>query len=57
MPPSWPVLPAGIGQLGEGLVAQAGHVRVGFAALDTAGSIPLILVEPGYRGAGCGSRR
>jgi len=23
MPPSWPVLPAGIGQLGEGPVAQA----------------------------------
>jgi hypothetical protein len=23
MPPSWPVLPAGIEQLGEGLVAQA----------------------------------
>ena len=52
MPPSWPVLPAGIGQLGEGLVAQAGHVRVGFAALDTAGSIPLILVEPVISGAG-----
>ena len=31
-----------IGQLGEGLIAQAGHARVGFAALDTAGSIPQI---------------
>ena len=55
MPPSWPVLPAGIGQLDEGLVAQAGHVRVGFAALDAAGSIPLILVEPGYQRRGIGT--
>jgi hypothetical protein len=46
MPPSWPVLPAGIGQLGQGLVAEAGSVPVGFAALDTAGSIPLILAAP-----------
>src|SRR5258707_14456006 len=55
MPPSWPVLLVGIGQLGEGLVAQAGHVRVGFAALDTAGSIPLMLVEPGYQRRGIGT--
>ena len=55
MPPSWPVLPAGIGQLDEGLVAQAGHVRVGFAALDAAGSIPLILVEPAYQRRGIGT--
>jgi GNAT superfamily N-acetyltransferase len=55
MPPSWPVLPAGIGQLGEGLIAQAGHARVGFEALDTAGSIPLILVEPGYQRRGIGA--
>lgn len=55
MPPSWPVLPAGIGQFGEGLVAQAGHVPVGFAALDTAGSIPLMLVEPGYQRRGIGT--
>jgi hypothetical protein len=48
MPPSWPVLPAGIGRLGQGLVAEAGPVPVGFAALDPAGSIPLMLVEPGY---------
>jgi GNAT superfamily N-acetyltransferase len=55
MPPSWPVLPAGIGQLDDGLVAQAGHVRVGFAALDAAGSIPLILVEPVYQRRGIGT--
>jgi hypothetical protein len=42
MPPSWPVLRAGIAQLGEGLVAEAGSDPVGFAAVDMAGSIPLI---------------
>jgi GNAT superfamily N-acetyltransferase len=55
MPPSWPVLPAGLEQLGQGLVAEAGPVRVGFAAFDPAGSIPLILVEPGYQRRGIGT--
>jgi GNAT superfamily N-acetyltransferase len=55
MPPSWPVLPAGIGQLGQGLVAEAGPVPVGFAAVDAAGSIPLILVDPGYQRRGIGT--
>ena len=55
MPPSWPVLPAGIMQLGDGLVAEAGPVPVGFAALDPAGSIPLILVEPGHQRRGIGT--
>jgi GNAT superfamily N-acetyltransferase len=49
MPPSWPVLSAAIGQLDKGLVAQAGDIPVGFAALDTAGSIPLIMVDPGHQ--------
>jgi len=55
LPPSWPVLPSGIGQLGEGLVAEAGSVPVGFAAFDMAGSIPLIVVEPGYQRRGIGT--
>jgi GNAT superfamily N-acetyltransferase len=55
MPPSWPVLPAGIGQLDQGLVAEAGPVPVGFAAVDMAGSIPLILVDPGYQRRGIGT--
>jgi GNAT superfamily N-acetyltransferase len=55
MPPSWPVLPAGIGQLGEGLVAQAGPIPVGFVAFDRAGSIPLILVQPGCQRRGIGT--
>lgn len=49
------MLPAGIGQLGEGLVAQTGHVRVGSVAFDMAGSIPLMLVEPGYQRRGIGT--
>ena len=57
MPPSWPVLPAAIEQLGHGLVAEAGPVPVGFAALDMAGSIPLILVDPGYQRRGIGRTR
>ena len=55
MPPSWPVLPAAIEQLGQGLVAEAGPVPVGFAALDMAGSIPLILVDPGHQRRGIGT--
>jgi GNAT superfamily N-acetyltransferase len=55
MPPSWPVLPAGIGQLGQGLVAEAGPVPVAFAAFDPAGSVPLILVDPGWQRRGIGT--
>ena len=55
MPPWWPVLPAGIGLLGEGLVAEAGSVPVGFVAVDLAGSIPLILVDPGFQRRGIAS--
>lgn len=52
MRPSWPVLPAGIAQLGEGMVAQAGAVPAGFVAFDRAGSIPMILAGPGYQRRG-----
>jgi hypothetical protein len=37
MPLSWPVLTAGIAQLGDGLVAEAGSDPVGFVAVDMAG--------------------
>jgi ribosomal protein S18 acetylase RimI-like enzyme len=55
MPPSWPVLGAGIAQLGQGLVAEAGSDLVGFAAVDMAGSIPLILVDPACQRRGIGT--
>ncbi len=38
MPPSWPLLPAGIAILADGLVAEAGTGPVGLAAIDRAGS-------------------
>jgi GNAT superfamily N-acetyltransferase len=46
MPPVWPVPRADIAALTDGLVAESGAGPVGFAAVDRAGSIPLILVQP-----------
>jgi hypothetical protein len=46
MPPSWPLLPAGIAMLAGGLVAETRTGPVGLAAADRAGSVPLILVHP-----------
>jgi GNAT superfamily N-acetyltransferase len=56
MPPAWPVLRAGIAALTEGLVAESGAGPVGFAAVDRAGSIPLILVQPRAQHRGVGTR-
>jgi GNAT superfamily N-acetyltransferase len=55
MPPWWPLLPAAIGLLDAGLVAEAGPRPVGFIAMDVAGSVPLILVAPGYQRRGIGT--
>ena len=55
MPPSWPLLPAGIAILADGLVAEAGTGPVGLAAIDRAGSVPLILVHPAWQGRGVGT--
>ena len=55
MPPAWPLRPAGITRLGEGLVAEAGPGPVGLIAVDLAGSIPLILVAPAYQRRGIGT--
>jgi beta-N-acetylhexosaminidase len=55
MPPSWPVLRAGIAAITEGLVAESGAGPVGFAAVDRAGSIPLILVQPRSQRRGVGT--
>jgi beta-N-acetylhexosaminidase len=54
MPPWWPLLPAALGLLDAGLVAETGPARVGFVAVDPAGSIPLVLVDPGYQRRGIG---
>jgi beta-N-acetylhexosaminidase len=55
MPPWWPLLPAGIAMLADGLVAEAENGPVGLAAVDMAGSIPLILVDPACQGRGIGA--
>jgi ribosomal protein S18 acetylase RimI-like enzyme len=55
MPASWPLLPAGIALLADGLVAEAGPGPVGLAGVDVAGSIPLILVHPACQGRGIGT--
>jgi GNAT superfamily N-acetyltransferase len=55
MPPSWPLLPAGIAMLADGLVAEAGTEPVGLAAADRSGGVPLILVHPACQGRGVGT--
>jgi GNAT superfamily N-acetyltransferase len=55
MAPAWPLLPAGIAMLGDGLVAEAGTGPVGLVAGDMAGSIPLILVHPAWQRRGIGA--
>jgi GNAT superfamily N-acetyltransferase len=55
MPSWWPVLPAGIAVIGGGLVAVAEGGPVGLAGVDLAGSVPLILVHPGWQGRGIGT--
>jgi beta-N-acetylhexosaminidase len=55
MPSSWPLLPAGIALLADGLVAEAEAGPVGLAGVDLAGSIPLILVHPACQGRGIGT--
>ena len=56
MPPAWPVLRAGIAALTEGLAAESSAGPVGFVAVDRAGSIPLILVQPRMQRRGVGTQ-
>ena len=56
MPPAWPVLREGIAAITEGLIAESQAGPVGFAAIDRAGSIPLILVEPRSQRHGVGAQ-
>jgi beta-N-acetylhexosaminidase len=55
MPSAWPLLPAGIELLAAGLVAEAQSGPHGFVGFDPAGSVPLILVDPGYQRRGIGT--
>jgi GNAT superfamily N-acetyltransferase len=55
LPPAWPPLPAGIAMLRDGLVAEVGADPLGLAAVDMAGSIPLILVHPAHQRRGIGT--
>jgi GNAT superfamily N-acetyltransferase len=55
MPSAWPLLPAGIELLAAGLVAEAQSGPNGFVGFDPAGSVPLILVDPGYQRRGIGT--
>ena len=43
--PVWPVLPGALELLQGGLVAERVETEVGVVALDSAGSIPLLLVD------------
>jgi ribosomal protein S18 acetylase RimI-like enzyme len=53
--PAWPLLPGAIEILSEGVLAVDGGRPVGFAAVDIAGSIPLLLVHPVHQRRGIGT--
>jgi GNAT superfamily N-acetyltransferase len=59
--PVWPLLPGGLDLVRDGLVAErprggGGDQALGVVALDPAGSIPLLLVDPAARRQGVGTR-
>jgi ribosomal protein S18 acetylase RimI-like enzyme len=51
----WPLLPKAIAMVRDGFFAVMGGRTVGFVAVDLAGSIPLVLVAPGYQRHGIGT--
>ena len=53
---SWPLLPAGLDIIRAGVVAEERGVAVGAVAVDPAGSIPLLLVDPAHQRRGVGTR-
>jgi GNAT superfamily N-acetyltransferase len=65
--PVWPLLPGGLDLLRDGIVAERprgrepgdeapGGEALGMVAVDPAGSIPLLLVDPAVRRRGVGTR-
>jgi GNAT superfamily N-acetyltransferase len=53
--PTWPLLPAGLDEIRDGLVAEEGGRPVGVVAVDPAGSIPLLVVDPAHQRHGVGT--
>jgi GNAT superfamily N-acetyltransferase len=53
---TWPLLPAGLDLLRAGLVAEERGTPVGMVAVDPAGGIPLLLVDPAHQRRGVGTR-
>jgi len=51
----WPLLPRAIAMVRDGFFAEEGGRTVGCVAVDLAGSIPLVLVAPGYQRLGIGT--
>jgi beta-N-acetylhexosaminidase len=54
--PVWPLLPGALELLQDGLVAERAEHGVGVVALDPAGSIALLLVDPADQRRGVGAR-
>jgi GNAT superfamily N-acetyltransferase len=59
--PVWPLLPGGLDLVRDGLVAErprqgGGDQALGAVAVDPAGSIPLLLVDPAAQRQGVGTR-
>jgi GNAT superfamily N-acetyltransferase len=54
--PAWPVLPGGLDLVRGGLVAEGPGGGLGAVALDPAGSIPLLMVDPAHQRRGIGTR-
>jgi GNAT superfamily N-acetyltransferase len=53
--PAWPLLPAGVDLLTGGLVAEQGGRPVGAVAVDPAGGVQLLLVDPARQRRGVGT--
>jgi GNAT superfamily N-acetyltransferase len=53
---AWPLLPAGLDLVRAGVVAEERGTPVGMVAVDPAGGIPLLLVDPAHQRRGVGTR-
>ena len=53
---TWPPLPAGLDLVRDGVVAEERGTALGMVAVDPAGSILLLLVDPAHQRRGVGTR-